>query len=213
MTAKNNIFAIDVEAVIAAISEANAALTRRQKDLMSALERFPRTLATDEDIDRAKIFASTLRKHAARCRDARLEDTKPLRKLIMQVERFFKAMEAEISHAEDTVVAALSDVGRRQAERNRPQDEKNRERMTFMVNSATGDVLGSASGTAPEVAVPAATVAMTLEVEAVDRETVDLEALRPYLSERVILSAARKHLETRGPHTLCGVIYRQVAKI
>ncbi|WP_420869090.1 hypothetical protein [Cereibacter azotoformans] len=69
------------------------------------------------------------------------------------------------------------------------------------------------SGTAPEAAVPAAAVAMTWEVEAVDRETVDLEALRPYLSERVILSAARKHLETRGPHTLCGVIYRQVAKI
>ncbi|MBT0957392.1 hypothetical protein IV417_08340 [Alphaproteobacteria bacterium KMM 3653] len=45
------------------------------------------------------------------------------------------------------------------------------------------------------------------EITAVDRDTVDLEALRPYLTDYSLLIAAKRHLAEKGPGTLKGAEY------
>ena len=52
-------------------------------------------------------------------------------------------------------------------------------------------------------------VALKWEVAGVDRATVDLEKLRPYLTEYALRLAAKAHLDENGPNAVQGVTYAQ----
>lgn len=212
MTVKSNLFAIDIDASLRAIAEANTGLVDRHKKLMDALDRVPPHLETDDDIERAKRFAEQLKDHASRCRTARLADIKPLRKLVERVEAFFKTMEKPANAARDEVMAALSEVGRRRAAQARaspqhvaPSPE------TVIINRETGEVLAAAIPPAAPSTARTAAIPLTWHVDTVDRATVDLEALRPFLSEAALQTAARAHLQANGPHTLPGATYVEKA--
>jgi hypothetical protein len=212
MTVKSNMFAIDIEASLRAIAEANAGLVDRHKKLMDALDRVPPHLETDQDIERAKLFAEQLKDHASRCRTARLADTKPLRKLVERVEEFFKTMERPANAARDAVMAALSEAGRRRAAQARvfPQHADPTPE-TVIINRETGEVLAAAVPPGAPRTARAAAIPLTWHVDTVNRATVDLEALRPFLSESALQTAARAHLQANGPHTLPGATYVEKA--
>ena len=46
--------------------------------------------------------------------------------------------------------------------------------------------------------------------EGFDRPLLDLEALRPFLTESALLTACSRHLAAHGPNRLAGVDYREV---
>ncbi|MCU0242835.1 MAG: hypothetical protein MUF51_10480 [Vicinamibacteria bacterium] len=212
MMTKSNLFAIDIDAVLRAIAEANAGLVDRHKRLMDALRRVPPHLESDDDIERAKRFVEQLKDDASRCRAARLADTKPLNLLVKRVEAFFKTMEKEANAARDEVMAELSNAGRRRAAQARgsPQHVAPTPE-TVMINRETGEVLAAATPPAAPRTAPAAVITLTWHVDTVDRATVDLEALRPFLTEAALLTAARAHLKANGPHTLPGATYVEKA--
>jgi hypothetical protein len=212
MTAKSNLFAIDIDAVIRAIAEANAGLVDRHQRLMDALLRVPPHLETDDDIERAKRFVEQLEEDASRCRAARLADTQPLTLLVKRVEAFFKVMEKQANAARAEVMAALSDAGRRRAalvHASCPPIRPTTTPETVIMNSRTGEVLAAVTPPAPPQS--AAAIPLTWSIEAVDREKLDLEALRPFLTDAALLSAARAHLKANGPHSLPGVTYVEQA--
>lgn len=214
MATKSNLFSIDIDAVLRAIAEANAGLVDRHNKLMAALSRVPPHLETDDDIERAKRFAEQLKDDASRCRAARLADTKPLNLLVKRVEAFFKTMEKQANAARDEVMTALSDAGRRRAALVRasaPPVSLTPSPETVMINRETGEVLAAATPPAAPRTAPAADIPLTWHVDAVDRATVDLEALRPFLTEAALLTAARAHLKANGPHTLPGATYVEKA--
>jgi len=210
MAGKSNLFSIDVNAVLRAISEANDSLVKRHSALMEAFHRVPTDLQTDDDIQRAKRFAEQLKESAGRCRSTRLADAKPLMALLKRVEAFFKTMETEANTARDAILASISEAGRRRAIETRrshapalpkPAPE------AVMINRQTGEVLGTAL---PLSAISAATdieIPLAWHIDGVDRDAVDLEALRPFFTDLALLTAARGHLRAHGPHGLRGVTY------
>ena len=68
-----------------------------------------------------------------------------------------------------------------------------------------------APNSAATVPLAIAGIRLDWEILSFDHAAIDLEALRPFLTEASILAACRKHLEENGPNTLDGVRYRQVA--
>jgi len=214
MMGKSNLFAIDIDAVIQAITEANAALVDRHNRLMDARDRVPPHLETDDDVERAKRFAEQLRDDARRCRAARLADTKPLNLLLKRVEAFFKTMEKQANTACEDMMTALSDAGRRRAAQARASSQPvgpTAAPAPVMINRETGEVLAVAMPSATQRTAPDTAILLTWHVDTVDRATVDLEALRPFLTEAALLTAARAHLKVNGPRTLPGATYVEKA--
>ena len=72
---------------------------------------------------------------------------------------------------------------------------------------ATAEPAQSLRATAPQ-----AEIRLAWSIDGVDRQALDLEALRGYLTDASLLAACRKHLAEHGPHKLSGVVYREVAQ-
>ncbi len=77
MAGRNNIFAIDFDAVVQTTRDANDNLANRHRELMAARDRMPATLHTNDEVANVEKFAENLKKHASVCRATRLSDTKP----------------------------------------------------------------------------------------------------------------------------------------
>lgn len=212
----NNLFAIDIEAVIRAVEEANKPIVDRHKALMAALDRVPVRLETEEEVNRAKTFAEQLEAANGKCRRVRLEDTKPIRELLKKVEGFFKNMEKEAADARKFVMDKLSDAGRRlntQRRRDPEQDQEANVNETIITNPQTGEVYGTASSRISQSVADEGLIPLTWRVSQVDRDHVDLEALRPLITETALLNAARAHMREHGPNVLRGVTYTQEANL
>lgn len=212
----NNLFAIDIEAVLRAVEDANKPIVDRHNALMGALDRVPVRLVTEGEINRAKRFAGQLEGANKNCRRVRLEDTKPIRELLKKVEGFFKKMEKEAADARKVVLDKLSDAGRRlntPVQRDPEQDQETNANETIITNPQTGEVYGTASSRISPLMSDEDLIPLTWRVSQVDRDNVDLEALRPFISESAILNAARAHMREHGPNVLRGVTYTQEANL
>lgn len=208
----NNLFAIDFDSATRAVEAANAEHISRHRQLMDAFGRLPQHLGTGEDVARAKKFAKQLKDSAERSRRIRLEDTKPLRELLKRVEALFKDMEKQAKRAYDEVLEVLSEEGRRRAITADPSDQSasttKREQPIFL-NAETGEVIGSTTS----IRGDHSNIPLLWQVKAVDRDTLDLEALRPHITNAALLSAARAHLKVNGPNSLRGAVYEQRATL
>lgn len=215
MTTKSNLFAIDIDAALRAITEANAGLVRRHGDLMDSVGRFPPQIEDAATLRKAKDFAALLDKHRAAWRQARLDDTKPFRAALRRIEAFFKDFEDETRDALKIVLGALTQAAQ-QSQFAQARDwpgEGHRidpAGAPVVTLAGTGEPIGT---TQPGATVPGAAIATRWEVETLDRSTVDLEALRPFLSDHALIAAARHFLETHGPAPLRGVSFVRVATL
>lgn len=185
----SNLFAIDLDATLGALAEANVDLARRFGGMMAARARLPAVLGTDDDVIGARRLAEEAHAFRARCRAARLEDARPLRALAARVAGFFMDMEAEAAQAREEALERLTQAARRR------------------------DV--GRAGPPPCARHPPdrAAIPTTWEVSAVDRATLDLEALRPFLADAALRAAARAHLAAHGPHALRGAAHAEVARV
>ena len=214
MSGKSNLFAIDFDAVLRVIADSNAGLVDRHSQLMKALERMPAVLDGQEDIDRATRFARQLQDNTKRCRGARLSDTKPLTHLLKQVEQFFKVMEKQSESARAHVVDKIGEAIRRHRSRRDDrahQPDSAPHSVGMIIDPTTGEVFGEAAAARAEAPASSHAVRMAWHVDGVSREEIDLEALRPYLTEVALLNAARHHLKHHGPHALKGASYAEKA--
>lgn len=210
--AKSNLFAIDLDAAERVVTEANPELLRRHAQLMAAFQRLPSSFETADNIARAKTFARQLRESASQCRATRLSDTRPLRDLLRRVDTFFKKMEKEAIDACSVVVDQLSSLGPASPTAGSPGNlgaTVDQPSATVLISAESGEILGSGSLSSH----PRRTTGFDWVVSGVDRDTVDLEALRPFLTEASLLHAARAHLKAEGPNALFGATYKQRASL
>jgi len=183
MSGKSNLFAIDFDAVLRVIAETNAGLVDRHARLMEAPERMPEVL-----------------------------DSPALSQLLKQVEQFFKVMEKQSDHARELVVTRIGEALRRRGDhgdRDAPPSDAPPPSAPMIIDPGTGEVLGEASVPRADGTASGDAVRMVWHVEGVSREDVDLEALRPYLTDTALLNAARHHLKHHGPHSLKGASYAE----
>ena len=212
---RRNLFAVDIDGMRRLLAEANAPLVNRSRELLDALERMPAEIAADEDREKAVRFALLLKDQIKECRSARLSDCKSFKEAVKTVESFFAEFEAPLKAAEKTVLAAITRAELRlRAEQSPPP-------VSTPPPSDVADVVVSDTGTRVVSASPSPlppppsgkdSVELVWTVSDVDREAVDLEALRPYFSDHALKQAAQKHLAEKGPNTLGGVYYEQRAK-
>jgi polyhydroxyalkanoate synthesis regulator phasin len=204
MSGISNILAIDSDAILRAVRDANQGLIDPHKELHSRCEKLSNILSTSEQVDEAKNLADELKKDAARWQRARLADTKPLKALLDKIESFFKEAETASKTARASVVSSLDAL--RQAVR--AQDASLSASEAVIVNSETGEVLAQISSPT-ETRKVIESIPTTWDVVAVDRHALDLEALRGCFTDYQLLMAARKHLEVYGNRNLHGATYEQ----
>ena len=114
MAGPDNLFALDFDGIVQSIKDANNNLARRHEELRAALDRMTDDLGSIGEVGKAKRFAELLQEHAQTRRATRLEDTKPLRELLKQVEAYFKDMEVDAHLAQEKVLETLGEVAKHQ---------------------------------------------------------------------------------------------------
>jgi len=217
----SNLFAVDFDAIVSAIQEANTPLVKRCQDLVDAGSRFPKYLSNEDELKRAHKFARLLDMQIKECSRARLNDTKPFREVTKKIESYFKKFEDGLKSVQGEVLDALSTAARgATVDKHRPNPTNSgvdadagvpetSTAQTIVVNTQTGEV--SASALSLEKATEI--VPTSWQIESISRAEIDLEALRPFFTENALLQAANKHLATHGPHTLKGANYSLRAQL
>ena len=192
----DQLFEIDLEvedACRAAYGDRLSAIENQKLRLEQVLEG----QANEEDAAWLRDFLSDVRtlKSQAR-RNGSLLQTKSGKQHIKRVETWFKSnIENEIQELENRVrTALLGLVMRDQQEANQTEGPD----LGVPTIAQTQQTLTNVPG-----------VALKWEVASVDRATLDLEKLRPYLTEYALKLAAKAHLDENGPNALQGVTYNQ----
>jgi polyhydroxyalkanoate synthesis regulator phasin len=204
MSGISNILAIDSDAILRAVRDANQGLIDPHNELHSRCERLSNVLSKSEQVEEAKNLADELKRDAARWQRARLADTKPLKALLDKIESFFKEAETASKTARASIVSSLDAL--RQAVR--AQDASPFASEAVIVNSETGEVLAQISSHT-ETRKVIESIPTTWDVVSVDRQALDLEALRGCFTDYQLLMAARKHMEVYGNRNLRGATYEQ----
>lgn len=207
----SNLFAIDHEAIRKTLAEANKSLLKRCDDLLAAFSRVPEDLNSDENIQRAKLFARQLNEAAREARDARLSDGRPFRDATSTVKAFFDEIENPLQSASQSIVNRLT-AAAQESRRTQSAPPLPEPPAPLGIDSAGEVVVTSSaqsSSTSPDYG---SEIPLVWAVQSFDRSVLDLEALRDYLTDASILAACRKHLAIHGPHKIDGVKYEEVAE-
>jgi hypothetical protein len=221
-----NLFAIDQASIESTLAEANGALITGRDKLLRAFRTIPESLDTIEDIDRAQAFAKDLDDLLTEAKKARLSDGKPFTEAGKTVKDFFARIEGPLKATMDELHQRVTQAARRQ--QRKAAEEAAHVAAAEAAARRSADVLPLRPPAAPEpVAIvrgqggasvitkvePSASIPLVWIVDGFDRDAIDLEALRPHLTDAAILAACRKHLAAHGPNALLGVTYDQVAEV
>ncbi|MCC6736906.1 MAG: hypothetical protein IT534_12380 [Bauldia sp.] len=221
-----NLFAIDQASIESTLAEANGALITGRDRLLRAFRAIPESLDTIEDIEKSQAFAQDLDDLLTEAKKARLSDGKPFTEAGKTVKEFFARIEGPLKATMDELHHRVTQAALRQ--RRKAAEEAARLAAAEAAARRGAEVLPLRPPPSPEpVAIvrgqggasvitkvePSANIPLVWVVDGFDRDAIDLEALRAYLTDAAILAACKKHLEAHGPNTLPGVSYDQVAEV
>lgn len=220
-----NLFAIDQASIEATLSEANQPLIKGRDKLLLSFANIPTSLDTIEDVERAQAFAQELDDLLGEARRARLSDGKPFTEAGKTVKDFFARIEGPLKATMDELHDRVTQAALRQ--RRKAAEEAARLAAAEAAARRGAEppphprqpappepvaiVRGQGGSSVITKVERSAEIPLVWVVEGFDREGIDLEALRPFLSDSAIETACRKHLDAHGPNTLHGVRYAQVA--
>jgi hypothetical protein len=204
----SNIFAIDFDAIRNSLNDANLVLTERVNDILAALDRLPSSLETSDDIHRANKFARQIDDQISEVRRARLLDGKPFRVATTTVKSFFDEMEKPLKKGLETVLELLTETAEVNLAFEDTDSSQNPESIGIEIS---GETIVSINSDQTSHHKSTTDIHLTWNVESFDRDSLDLEALRNYLTDRVILTACKKHLADHGPNQINGVEYQRIA--
>ena len=188
----SNLFTINLDDIRNRLAEANAELTKRTEALLTTFEGFPDHLQTQGDLELARRLADDLVSQHKEVRQARLSDGRSFQDAGKAVKEFFGPYEKSLQQAVTSLVEKLTKATLEPPSQAKP-------RVDGVEEHATVD------------APPLIDVAWA--VESIDRDTVDLEALRRYFTDNSILAACKKHLTDHGPNEVRGVKYTKTGKL
>ncbi len=205
-----NLFAVDYESISSTLTEANRILLDRRDVLMADFGRIPKSLQTMPDIDVAQGFAKKINELLDEAKRARLDDGRPFTEASKTVKSFFDRIDGPLKAILAELTSRITVAAKKQQQLAALEATKNATASSApaSIGAHTGKpilaVVSIQSGT------PSAP-ALEWVVEDFDRQNLDLDALRPYLTDAAIFVACRKHLEAHGPNKLRGVAYDQRA--
>ncbi|MCW5714473.1 MAG: hypothetical protein KIT43_08195 [Bauldia sp.] len=191
-----NLFAIDQASIEATLAEANGALISGRNKLLRAFRSIPESLDTVEDIDKAQAFGKDLEELLSEARKARLSDGKPFTEAGKTVKDFFARIEGPLKATMDELHQRVTQAALRQ--RKLAAEAGAREQPATGSGPLEPRQTGVSTVAKPE---RGSNIPLVWMVESFDRETIDLQALRPFLSEVAVEMAFRKYLDARSAKT------------
>ncbi len=224
----SNLFSIDFEGIESVLEDANGPLIAECEKVLEAAAQFPDTLDKNSEAEDLKDFLIKFRAQLRQVSEARLSDGRPFTHAAHVVKEWFTKTEKKMKAADQKLATVLStyasaaeakadEVRQRNAELEQTQKEGESGGKTIG-ETFSGEPIVTVNANhkadVPEVEkVPAVPdVPMVWQVKEFDIDSLDLEKLRHYLTERGITLAINAHIKIHGPHQIDGVIYQQVVK-
>ena len=204
----SNLFAIDFDALKSSLKDANQGLTDRVNDILAALDRMPTSLETSDDIRRANQFARQIDDRISEIKRARLSNGKPFRTATTTMKSFFDEMEKPLKVGLETVLGLLTQAAKNNLALEDITTSQNQKSIGIEIS---GETIVSVNSDQISQHESTDGIRLVWNVDSFDRDSLDLEPLREYLTDTVILTACKKHLADHGPNRIVGVQYRRIA--
>jgi hypothetical protein len=202
-------FNVDHSDIRRQLANANALLTNRCDELLSAVDRAPDPIETLEDLQKALQFARQLGNAGEQIRQVRLSDGRPFSDGTKTVKIFFDEWERPLRGAKKKIsqltAEATTRLSSNQINSPFPTDAGT---ISKPIHSDRSQSIDNGDSQRPNYELR-----LAWAVESFDRNKINLESLRPYLSDEVILTACKKHLRVNGPNKIQGVTYKEVAQL
>ena len=165
----------------------------------------PVSLESEEDINRANRFSRQFDDAIRETRRARLSDGRPFKSATATVKMFFDEIEGPLKVGLKSVLGRLTEAARSSPSAPAAASD------TVGIDVSGETIVSVKSSQSPRPAA-SAKIQLVWSVESFDREKLDMEVLRRYLTDAAILAACRKHLADYGPQKLAGVSYHETAR-
>ncbi|MDC0139843.1 hypothetical protein OAI04_03400 [Hyphomicrobiales bacterium] len=197
-TSDSNLFSINFDSIEEILADVNSDLIIKAEKLLNKSNNFLEITKTEEAED-LKDYLKELRSIIIETSQARLSDGRPFVNATKVVKNWFGKTENKLKRMDKELSKILnlyiSDVIIKNSEikSNNPRD-----------NNEIKE--------APDNAITTKMPNLQLEWEVIDfdKELLDLEILREYLSDYSIMIALKNHLKANGPNQIKGAIYAQV---
>ena len=222
----SNLFYINLDAIETELAEANAPLIKKAEEILEEANGYTDELSSLEEAERLKVFIRNLRNQKRDVSNARLSDGRPFAEAAGVIKQWFGITENKLKAADKR----LSDMLAKYASERQLRADEARERNAKIeaskdIKDQKETVLGvSVSGETVisvdrgpntiqqefEKIPQVPNVELIWQVKHFDREALDLEKLRPFLTDYAIKLAINSHIKENGPNQLSGVVYEQI---
>ena len=182
----SNLFSINLEEIENIITDANIELLKKFDELMSKFNSIPEKITNEDQNKQAKQIVSDIKAIMNDFKKARLQDGRPFTDATKIIKNWFNLREYELKKN-------LNDLN------NRVSD--------FLLNTEEIE-------TEEEIITPLRKeVPVIWSVASFNREEINLDEIKIYLTDFAIQKAIEKHLQIHGPNKLIGVSYEKKAVI
>ena len=223
----SNLFSIDLDGIVAVLADANGPLINKAEEMLGVASRFSDAVQSVDEAEQLKAFLKSLRAQTRDVSSARLSDGRPFTDAAAVVKAWFGKTENRLKAVDKKLSGVLTkfasevqyraeEIRRRNAEIEAAQNEEADQESRVIGVTVTG---------APVVTVNSPSNASVHELEDVpetpnveliwqakdfNREDLDLEKLRLFLTDYAIKLAINAHIKEHGPNQIDGVSYEQV---
>lgn len=222
----SNLFSIDLEAIEAILADANSTLIQRAEDLVKEASSYGDDVNDINQAERLREFIKVLRSQTKEVSNARLSDGRPFTDAAKVVKNWFGATENQLKKTEkelSRILANFTSKAQREADAVRKRNADLQSLNNSLGNSEPQVVGVASSGEAVvqvnrpnqspavdlETVPDAPEIELALQVQSFQRDSIDLEALRPFLTDYAIQNAINAHVKNTGVK-LEGVMYEEV---
>ena len=220
----SNLFYIDLTKIEPTLEDANQPLIEACEKLLGNVDLLPKEIASNDDAEQVREFLKDLRKQIKLVASNRLSDGRSFADAHEVVKKWFSKIEERLKIADKLLSENLSTYASdafKVAEEIRQRNLVRREE----ANVAEQDVIGSTLTGETLVTINKSTenassnqeeepetpdVELVWRVASYDRQELDLEMLRPYLTDFALRNAINSYLKENDHKTLAGVHCEQV---
>ena len=223
----SNLFSIDLEGIEAILADANAPLINKSEEILGFASGYPNEISNLEEAEQLKAFLKTLRSQTRDLSNARLSDGRPFTDAAKVVKEWFGKTESRLKAADKRLSSILAtytseiqrkadEIMRKNAEIEALNNNEPFEENKVLGVTISGEPLVTVNHPQSESNIPLEEVPKTPDVELVwqtksfNRDVINLEILRPFLTDYAITLAINAYVKQNGPKQLEGVVYEQI---
>jgi hypothetical protein len=182
----SNLFSIDLDEIENIITDANIELLKQFEILQNKLIAIPKQISNQNENKEAKKIITELKDIMSDFKKARLEDGRPFTEATKIIKNWFNIREYELK-------TSLKDLNKKVSDFLLDIDETETEN--------------------EEITNLRKEVPVKWSVADFNREELDIDEIKIYLTDFAIQKAIEKHLQIHGPNKLLGVSYEKNAVI